>query len=252
MKKNIISLVLVIIYITSIYAFEMSDLSVADFSLFHEPTGKFFSFYDSPERFFDIMGEERELKKDEIIDNEFYYMWYIRETKRFAKIYEKGDISHIKLQIDNFIINHLKLYRDFKTIRGIKIGSSLEEILNNYNNCYIGNLDKNNWGIWDESLKLYKNDMILKDAGKINTVYLICEFRDYDRLLDIDFNDGIYYVVEFKLNKEKKVSSIGFYIVPYLPWRIQVNRNKILITKDVKDLGRKRQQKSAKEENLGV
>ena len=38
----------------------------------------------------------------------------------------------------------------------------------------------------------------------------------------------------------------------YLPLRIQVNRNKILIVKDVKDLGRKSQQKSAKEENLGV
>ena len=38
----------------------------------------------------------------------------------------------------------------------------------------------------------------------------------------------------------------------YLPLRIQVNRNKILIVKDVKDLGRKSQQKSAKEEDLGV
>jgi len=216
-KRNIIIFVLLFICIICTYTFEMSDLSVADFTLIHEPTGKIFSFYDSPKRFFDIMGEERELKEDgETINNDFFYIWYRESNYLFASVDTYGFVSAVRDQLKGYIINQLKVHKDFRTIRGIGIDSTLEEILSKYDNCYVGNINKSWWGIFDESVELCTKEVI-KQNKEIDSAFLVCEFKDYDRLFDIKMREGIYYVIEFKLDENKKVSSIGFSVVPYLP-----------------------------------
>ena len=69
---------------------------------------------------------------------------------------------------------------------------------------------------FDESVELCSKEVIELNK-EIDSAFLICEFKEYDRLLNIKTSDGIYYVIEFKLAKDKKVTSIGFSVAPYLP-----------------------------------
>lgn len=230
MRKIFTILLFLFVYITNTYSLEMSDLSVGDFSLIHEPTEKIFSYYDSLERLFEITSIKNELSEKlryetGFIKNDIFFIRYLKNTKSYTVEYKTYQGRKIELT-EKFYPTRLVIYKDFKTIRGIGIGSSLGEILLKYNNCYIGYTnvdDKEQLGedafvIWEDSMILYKGQKELLDKNnKINCVFMVVELREFDRLLDLSVCEGIYYVLKFNLDENRKVKSIKFSTVPYLP-----------------------------------
>lgn len=230
MKKNFIISLFLVFYIITSYALEMSDLSVGDFSLIQESTGKIFNFYDPLDRLFEITGFKNNLSEKKynelgFIKNDIFFIRYLKNTKSYTVEYKNSQGRKIDLPA-SYYSGRLVVYKDFKTIRNIGIGSQLEDILAKYTNCYIGytNLNDNerinddSFIIWDDSMILYKGQKELFDKNnKINCVFMVVELREFDRLLDLSVCDGIYYVLKFNLDENRKVKSIKFSRVPYLP-----------------------------------
>jgi len=230
MKKKLFNFLFLFFGITTSYALEMSDLSVGDFSLIHEPTGKIFSFYDSLERLFEITSIKNELSEKMhyetgYIKNDIFFIRYLKNTKSYTVEYKTYQGRRIDLPA-SYYPSRLVVYRDFKTIRGIDIGTPLEEILAKYENCYIGytnlidaeQINDDAFIIWEDSMILYKGQKELLDKNnKINCVFMVVELREFDRLLDLSVCDGIYYVLKFNLDENRNVRSIKFSRVPYLP-----------------------------------
>lgn len=211
MKKRFLLIVLIQLLIMNLFG-----QSIGDLTLIHIPTGKMYNFFDSVELFFNCVGKDIPL--DEIIINghgmDFslghkYYKddgWNINVERIEFKMSDG-----IKAYLENAGAKHpetlyqaygLEVFKDFKTVRGIGIGSDAKDVIAAYSDIK-GYPDLRYYDNADDFLDISNVDKLPK-----NLKYLVCKYslfqykRSYERE---NIND---YYLEFELDKNKKVKKI--------------------------------------------
>ena len=197
-----------------IFAFIVSPLfsiSISDFSLLYK-NNKYFNLYDNPEILFEVLGVTNSLSTIETGDSKTYEFDNCKfkifslefETVHEGILYQLETQYNIKNPNHYYSLDYFEVYRDFKTVRGISIGSDIREVLKKYPEAVLyKNNRKYKWEVsdcyWEEKIDNPKKN---SDIG-----YVLLEIANwqYNRSWETDW--PMHYELVFII-KDCKVNSI--------------------------------------------
>lgn len=208
--------ILMLVFFFFCFFINVSAVSIADFTFIHEPSGKYYSFYDNPKNLFFILNEKDLTNTIESgYSEKFSYIncrfeilnRKIENISEYTKELLKNNYS-VKTPDEIHILSRIEVFMDFKTIRGIGIGDSIYKIINLYPEAiFFKRNSKDSIWLYEDC---YNQNLVLLNGNEIpeNLGYAVIRgsFYQYNRTNEVDF--PMDYELVFVLDDKKNVKSI--------------------------------------------
>lgn len=206
MKK--ILFILTILFAT----IKLYSQSIGDFTLIHLISGKTYNYYDDPNIFFDIVGD------DTVIQFEDKFKDYKGEEFKCSIFHKKIEVESWEpayllnafgiIDCTNYYcFSDLVVYKNFKTSRDISIGDNYQKILNNYKDeIYYSSIPFDDIDALIDIKKISSESE--KQIKPNSCLFIKNAFFKYNRYPEI--NHPLTYYLVFELDKKRNVKSIRF------------------------------------------
>ena len=200
--------------------------SIGEYSLIHIPSGKIINIYDSAEYFFDFLKEKKDLFNIRLTNNggnkksgiqtfngEFWQITVQRIDYNLSSGEKSWMLSEGSLHPEtDFNILSLIVSKKFMTIRGIKIGDDIQQVIEKYPaiqgyrrllQFYDTEELKENF------IELSKKNNSLSDVKCL----VLCE-QFFHLMRAENSRASFHYYLVFNLDDKQKVSEIKMLIIP--------------------------------------
>ena len=194
----------IIIFLFLYISLNLYSQSVAELTLINDKTGESINYYDSPSYFLKMVGADTCLLED-IRPNRFKEIsgdGYILKTRLLYSDYPvRGEL------LKYYTIDTLRIFKNFRTFRGVSIGSNKYEVINLYPES---KLYKQGGFYWENINWDYEKGKSLPSGLSFMTMFWDYGIRK--RIPEIDMD--IIYGFSFYFDEKDKVKEIkiGFFL----------------------------------------
>ena len=203
--KKVIGILIMVLGLSAIYG-----QSVGDLTLIYEPTGELINFYDEPSRFFTMIGQDASCLKDIPVgfsENFQGKNFHARIWKRVLKVQSQIDkYEPIEVNLDWYTFEVLRVSKDFRTVRGIEIGSDIKEVMEKYPEYVFYRVTGEHQDWYHDG----RYQVTYKSGEKLpKNITYVAAYWDYrNKVRSGEFDMAMVYGLVFYMDKDEKVSQI--------------------------------------------